>query len=117
MPVTSAEVAELKAQLRARPIENADNPFSILRTPAEQLGFLIYQLRSIGADESEVLHDVELAIRVTEQDREGLRECRDTFVKLNYPRDLTKLLTKLSAKAKPRWRWKPRGLIKQTIDL
>jgi hypothetical protein len=74
-------------------------------TPAEVIGFLIFRLRSIGADAAELAHDVELLVRAAQMDRETIREARDTLALLGYGPDLSKLLTHLARRARPKRRF------------
>jgi hypothetical protein len=97
--VSAAEVAELKAEGEALSLDDVDNT---LQTTAEIIGYLIHQLRSIGADQAEVLHDVELVVRAAGMWREDVRQSRDILLRLGYGRDLAMLLTKLARRAKPR---------------
>src|SRR5258706_8705973 len=83
--VSAAEVAALKAEGEARGLDGADNA---LETVAEQLAFLVYECRHFGADQAEVLHEVELLVRAVEFNRSELREARDVLRALNYPREL-----------------------------
>jgi hypothetical protein len=99
MPVTAAEVAELRKAGQALSLDDVDNT---LRTSAEIIGYLIHSARSIGANQAEQLHMVELLIRAVEMDRENVREARDVLQALGYPPELTKLLTALARKAKPK---------------
>lgn len=104
MSVSAAEVVALRAEGEAMSLDHVDTTFN---TPAENLGYLIHQLRSIGADQAEVLHDIELLVRATDMWREEVREARDTLGALGYGTDVTKLLTGLARRAKPRpptWR-------------
>jgi hypothetical protein len=99
MPVSAAEVAELREAGRSLSLDEVDNT---LRTSAEIIGYLIHSLRSIGGDQTEVLHDVELLVRASDMWREDVRKARDTLGALGYGTDVTKLLTALARKAKPR---------------
>jgi hypothetical protein len=99
MPVTAAEVAELRAAGEALSLDDVDHP---LRTTAEIIGYLIYSERSIGADQTETLNMVELLVRAAEFDRDDIREARDTLGALGYGTDATKLLTRLARKARPK---------------
>jgi hypothetical protein len=105
MPVSQIEVDALKAEGEARGLDDAD---TTLETLAEQLGFVVYQLRHLGADRAEVLHDVELLVRAVELDRESIRTARDTLGALGYGADVTMLLTALARRAKPKTRWSGR---------
>src|SRR4051812_34371745 len=98
MPVTVAEVEELRAAGREVSLDDLEN---VLTTTAEIIGFLIHNLRSIGADQAEVLHHVEVLVVATEMDRSDIREASDVLVRLGYGRDLGKLLTALARRAKP----------------
>jgi hypothetical protein len=80
-------------------LDDVDNT---LQTVAEIVGYLIHQLRSIGADQAEVLQDVELVVRAAEIDRQELRAARDVLRSLNYSPGLIKLLTALARKSKPK---------------
>jgi hypothetical protein len=97
--VCAAEVAALKAEGQAQSLDGAD---ATLETVAEQLAFLIYESRHFGADQAEVLHDVELLCRAVPFDRSELREARDVLRALNYPPAISKLLTRLARRAPPR---------------
>lgn len=98
MPVTQAEVDELRREGEARGLDDVDNT---LQTYAEIIAFQIHQWRHFGADQAETLRDVELLIRASELDRESIREARDILLRLGYGRDLGLLMTKLARKAKP----------------
>jgi hypothetical protein len=97
-PVSAAEVSELKAAFAAKTPGEVD---TTLQTLAEHIGFVIQGLRQLGADEDELLHDVELLMRASGQNREDLREARETLQRLGYGDALAKLLTRLARKAKP----------------
>jgi hypothetical protein len=99
MPVTAAEVAELRQAGQALSLDDVDNT---LKTQAEVVGYLIHSARSMGANQAEQLHVVELLIRAVEMDRENVREVRNTLSALGYGHDLAVLLTSLSRKAKPK---------------
>ena len=99
MPVTAAEVAALRAAGQAQSLDGAD---TVLESVAAQLAFLIYQCRHFGADQAEVLHDVELLVRAVEFNKSELREARDVLRALNYPPAITMLLTALARRARPR---------------
>jgi hypothetical protein len=104
MPVSAAEVAELR---REGAELNLDDVVNVLHTTAEHLGYLIAGLRSLGADQSELLHDIELLIRAARLDRVDLRQARDVLRSLNYDPAVIRLLTALARKAPPppvRWR-------------
>ncbi|MBR1298555.1 hypothetical protein [Bradyrhizobium sp. AUGA SZCCT0042] len=96
--VSVAEVAELKAAHEAQPPGDVD---TTLETPAEVVAFLVHRLRSIGADEEELAHDVELVLRAAEMERESIRAARDTLAALGYGTAITKAMTALARKAKP----------------
>src|SRR5882757_5500405 len=98
MPVTAAEVAELRAAGEALSLDDVDHT---LRTTAEIIGYMVYSERSIGADQTETLNMVELVVRATDMWRDDIVDARDVLVRLGYGRDLAKLLTKLARKAKP----------------
>jgi hypothetical protein len=102
MPVTAAEVAELRAAGEALSLDDVDHP---LRTTAEIIGYMIYSERSLGADQTETLDMVELVVRATDMWRDDILEARDVLVRLGYGRDLAMLLTKLARKAKPKPQW------------
>ena len=96
MPVSQHEVDELRRRGQAQSLDDAD---TTLQSVAENLGFLIHQLRHLGADQAEVLHDIELLVRAVELDRESIREARDILLRLGYGRDLGLLMTRLARKA------------------
>lgn len=113
MPVTAAEVAELRAAGEALSLDDVDHT---LRTTAEIIGYMIYSERSIGADQTETLNMVELVVRASDMWREDIREARDVLVRLGYGRDLAMLLTKLARKAKPKPQWSgPRASFERHI--
>jgi hypothetical protein len=97
-PVSAAEVSELRAALAAQPPSDVD---STLQSLAEIIGFAIEGLRQIGADEDELVHDVELLLRSSRQNREDIREARDTLQRLGYPRAITAMMGQVARKAKP----------------
>ena len=99
MPVTAAEVAELREAGQALSLDDVDNT---LRTPTEIIGYLIHSGRSIGADQAETLDMVELLVRSTDMWREEIREAHDVLARLGYGPDLSLLLTKLARNAKPK---------------
>ena len=99
MPVSQHEVDELRREGQAQSLDDADNT---LQTVAENLGFLIHQLRHLGADQAEVLHDIELLARAAEFNKSELREARDVLRALNYPPAISQLLTALARRAPPR---------------
>jgi hypothetical protein len=99
MPVTAAEVVELREAGQALSLDDVDNA---LKTTAEIIGYLIHSARSIGADQAETLDMVELLVRSTDMWREEIREARDVLARLGYGPDLALLLTSLARKAKPR---------------
>jgi hypothetical protein len=97
--VSAAEVAALKAEGERMSLDDAD---TTLQSTAEIIAFLIHQWRYLGEDQSQVLHDVELLVRAVELDRESIREARDTLGALAYGADVTKLLTALARRARPK---------------
>jgi hypothetical protein len=99
MPVTQAEVDELRREGEARGLDDVDRT---LQTYAEIIAFQIHQWRHFGADQAETLRDVELLLRALELDRESIREARDILLRLGYGRDLGPLMTALARRAKPR---------------
>jgi hypothetical protein len=99
MPVTAAEVVELREAGQALSLDDVDNT---LKTNAEIVGYLVHGARSIGADQAETLDMVELLVRSTDMWREEIREARDVLARLGYGPDLAVLLTSLARKAKPR---------------
>jgi hypothetical protein len=99
MPVTAAEVAELREAGQALSLDDVDNT---LKTTAEIIGYLIHSARSIGADQAETLDMVELLVRSSDMWREEIREARDVLTRLGYGPDLALLLTELACKAKPK---------------
>ena len=100
MPVSAAEVAELRAAGLALP--PGGDVDTTLTTFAEIIGYTIHGLREMGADRDEILHSVELVLRAAEVERESLREARDTLHRLGYGDDLAKVLTQVARKAKPK---------------
>jgi hypothetical protein len=99
MSVSAAEVDELRRAGEARGLDDAD---TTLQSVAENLGFLIHQLRHLGADQAQVLHDIELLARAAEFNKSELREARDVLRALNYPPAISQLLTALARRAPPR---------------
>jgi hypothetical protein len=97
--VSAAEVAALKADGERMSLDDAD---TTLETVAEIIAFQVHQCRHFGADQAEVLHDVELLVRAAELDREAIRTARDTLGSLGYGADVTKLLTALARRARPK---------------
>ena len=97
-PVSAAEVAELKAAHAAQPTSDVDNT---LQSLDEQLGYSIEGLRKLGADEGELVHDIELLLRASGQSREDIRAARDILMKLGYPRAITVMMGQVARKAKP----------------
>src|SRR5215211_2526286 len=106
MSVSRAEVDTFRREAQA-----AQRSDVVERTPleslAEDIGYLVYRWRQLGADQAAVLHDIELLVRSTDQDREDIREARDVLAKLGYGRDVTMLLTRLARKAKPKQEYQP----------
>src|SRR4051812_47498359 len=103
MPASLAEIAELRREGEALSLDDIDRT---LQSLAEIIGFFIHQLRSIGADQAEVLHHVELLVVATSVDRTAIRTARDTLGSLGYGAGITRLLTRLAKKAKakpPYW--------------
>jgi hypothetical protein len=96
-PSVADDVDELRAAYAAQPPGTVDSTLQIL---AEHLGFLIHRLRSIGADEVELLHHIEVLLVASNQNRQDIRAARDTLQRLGYGDDLAKLLTRLARKAK-----------------
>jgi hypothetical protein len=99
VPVSQREVDELRREGQAQSLDAAD---CTLQSVAEILGFQIHELRHLGADQSQVLHDVELLVRAVEFNRSELREARDVLRALNYPPAISQLLTRLARRAPPR---------------
>jgi hypothetical protein len=97
-PSVADDVVELRAAYAAQP---PGTPDTTLTSLAEHVGFLIHKLRSIGADEAELLHHIEVLLVASSQDRTAIRTARDTLQRLGYGDDLAKLLTRLARKAKP----------------
>jgi serine kinase of HPr protein (carbohydrate metabolism regulator) len=97
-PSVADDVVELRAAYAAQPPGTVD---TTLQSLAEVVGFLIHQMRTIGADQDELLHNVEVLIRAANQNREDIRRARDTLQRLGYGDALAKLLTRLARKAKP----------------
>jgi hypothetical protein len=107
MPASVAEIAELRREGQALSLDDVDRT---LQSLAEIIGFFIHQLRSIGADQAEVPHHVELLVVATSVDRTDIREARDVLLRLGYGRDIGLLLTKLARRAKPKpVYWTPPG--------
>jgi hypothetical protein len=104
MPFTAAEVAELKAEGQAMKLNFSEH---VLDTPAEIIGGLVFEMRAMGVNEDDVLHDVELLVRSSDFTREELREARSVLRSLHYDRKLIALLTKLSNRARPREVYRP----------
>jgi len=102
MPVTVAEVVELRTAGHALSLDDVD---STLRTSAEIIGYLIHSARSMGVDSSATLDMVELLVRASDMWREEIREARDILVRLGYGPDLAKLLTKHARRAQPNPEW------------
>ncbi len=97
-PVSLAEIAELRAAHAAQPPGGFDN---VLETLAEHIGYIIHGLRQLGADQDELVHDVELLLRVSNTDRESIRAARDLLAQLGYPREITSMMARVARKAKP----------------
>jgi hypothetical protein len=102
MPVTAAEVDELRAAGEARGLDDADRT---LETYPEIIAFAVHVARSHGWDVNDY---VELLVRATGLPREDIRQARDVLQALNYPRDLCQLMTRLARRAKPKTRWSGR---------
>jgi len=99
MTVTAAEIEALR-----RDGEAARGQFEppVLRTMTEVLASFINSARSLEADEDRVLHDVELLVRAIPLWQEEIREARTTLGALGYGTEITKLLSKLAARARRR---------------
>jgi hypothetical protein len=97
-PVSLAEIAELRAAFKERPPGAVDNT---LQTLAEHIGYFIHGMRQLGADQTELAHDIELLLRASNTDRESIREARDLLAQLGYPREITSMMTRVARKAKP----------------
>lgn len=105
MPVTAAEVAELRAEGQARGLSGP----LVLETTAELIGFMVAEARTMGLDETEMLNRIELVARAAEIDRQELRTARDTLRALSYSPSLSRLLTRLAKRAKPKETWSRHG--------
>jgi len=81
MPVSQREVDELKAAGERMSLDDAD---TTLQSVAEIIAFQVYQCRHLGADQAEVLHDIELLARAAEFNKSELRAARDVLRALNY---------------------------------
>ena len=112
MPVSSAEISELRAAHQARlQLGDVDNTLQALHTTAEVIGFMIHEMRGAGADQAEMLHDVELVLRAANVHGEDIRQARDVLARLGYGADLAKTMTGLARRVRPkRQRLRPRGL-------
>lgn len=97
-PVSAVEVSELRAAYAAQPPGAVDNTLEGL---AEHLGYVIEGLRQLGADQDELVHDVELLLRASGQNRQDIRTARDILVKLGYPRAITAMMGQVARKARP----------------
>lgn len=98
MPVSQHAVDELRREGEELGFDGVDH---VLRSLAESLGYLIYQLRAVGADEDEIADDIELLVRATELPPDAIREARDVLARLRYPNVIIKRLTMVARKAKP----------------
>jgi hypothetical protein len=96
MSVSVAEVDELRREGEARGLDDAD---TTLQSYAEILGYAVHEARGHGWDVNDY---VELLVRATDLSREDIRQARDVLQALGYPPQLTKLLTALVRKAKPK---------------
>jgi hypothetical protein len=72
-----------------------------LQTLAEHLGYVIEGLRQLGAEEGDLVHDVELLLRASGQNRQDIRTARDILVKLGYPRAITSMMGRVARRARP----------------
>ena len=72
----------------------------VLDTPSEIIAGLVFELRTLGADEEAILHGVELLARSADFTREELRSARDTLKALYYSPELIRLLGQLARRAK-----------------
>ena len=99
------DVAELRAAYAAQPPGTID---TTLTTLAEHIGFLIFKLRSIGADEAELLHHIEVVLTALSTCREDLLEAEAELRQLGYVA-ISSTLRRLARRAPPRpstWREK-----------
>jgi len=104
MPVvTAAEIAELRREGQAQ--RGRDSAEITLRSLAEVLGYMVLQWRHHGADQEDLLHDIELIVRSTDQFQGSIRAARDTLAGLGYEAAILRLLTRLARKAKPMPPW------------
>jgi hypothetical protein len=99
MSVSAAEVANLKAEGERMSADDAD---FTLQSVAEIIAFQVHGLRHLGADQAEVLHDIELLARAVEFNKSELREARDVLRTLHYPPAISQLLTALARRAPPK---------------
>lgn len=108
MTPSADEIDELRKQGQALNLDNIGG--TVLETLAEQLGFFIYEWRHLGADQDELLHDLELLIRASDLDATEIREARDTLKTLAYGADITRLLTALARRAPSKAAYRLPGL-------
>jgi hypothetical protein len=102
--VTAAEVAELKRAGQAT-LHRRDATESRPHSLAEVLGLMIHEWRHHGAAQEDLLHDIELIVRSTDQFQGSIRAARDTLAGLGYEAAILRLLTRLARKAKPMPPW------------
>ncbi len=98
MPISAAEVAELRREGEALDLDSAD---TTLKTVTEVVAYTYHGLRALGMDEAEALDQIELLARAVRLDMQELREAHSTLSALQYPPLLLKLLTRLARLAKP----------------
>jgi hypothetical protein len=102
MPVvTVAEVDALRREGEAT-LPRRDATENRLHSLSEVLALMIHEWRHHGADQKQLLHDIELIVRSTDQDREAIRQARDTLAGLRYDAAILRLLTQLARRARPK---------------
>lgn len=101
MAVTEADVLALRAEGNAVPLDWS-TPFPRPETCAELVGRMVYELKSLGQTGPDLVDDLELFCRAAEFSRTELRAARDVLRALNYGTDITKRLTAIARRARPR---------------
>jgi hypothetical protein len=101
MAVTEADVLALRAEGNAQPLNWDAHPFPRPETCAEILGHLIYELRTIGQTEPDLLDDVEVFTRAIAFNSTELRAARSTLRLLGFSSGITKRLTAVARRAPP----------------
>jgi len=106
MAVSERDVIELR---RAGQAQGVDVSSYVLRTTAELVGYMVAEARAWELGEAESHNRIELVLRAAEVDRQDVRAARDALRALNYSPDLIRMLTRLSARARPKPTWMPPG--------